>query len=176
MQNSSKSSKRKISSQNNAALGGEARTRNFADQPELLKMWSSWGGKATLDKYGPGHFAAIRKLRESYPRKQVFPGLSEIRRSIAGKVNGRKGGIVRANLYGEDFRREWGRLGGIATRNRYGSEFFRAIRERRVTYKKSGYINRRTKIRLHKEALENLKTVRGPLREMWKVIERQWRG
>jgi hypothetical protein len=49
----------------NASLGGEERARRFADQPELMKEWSSWGGKAVLEKYGREHFAEIRKLRQN---------------------------------------------------------------------------------------------------------------
>lgn len=167
-------SKRTIACQNNGSLGGEARTRNFADQPELLKQWSSWGGKATLEKYGPEHFAAIRGLRQSYPKKcEDPPEAAAFRRSIAAEVNGRKGGLVRAELYGEDHRREWGRLGGIATRNRYGREFFRRIRQGRFTYKEPGYITKKTKIRLRKEALENLKNEENwGIRALWRATAR----
>jgi hypothetical protein len=174
--NSSKLSKRAISSQNNASLGGEARALNFADQRELLKEWSSWGGKATLEKYGPEHFAAIRKLRQDYPSKcEDFPEADRIRRSIAAKVNGRKGGLVRAELYGESHRREWGRLGGLATKSLYGSDFFRLIRKRRFTYRK-GYMTKRTKIRLRAEALKNAKAEENwAIRELWRAVAREWK-
>ncbi len=174
----SKPSKRVIACQNNGSLGGEARARNFADQPELIKEWSSWGGKATLEKYGREHFREIRELRQHYPRQCSQKELSEaarIRRSFAAQVNGRKGGLVRAELYGGEHRREWGRLGGTATRNRYGSEFYRAIRRRRVTYREPGYITRRTKVRLRNEALNNLKTEENwGIRELWRAMARGW--
>jgi hypothetical protein len=98
-----------------------------------------------LEKYGREHFVEIRKLRQDYPSKCNFPEADRIRRSIAAKVNGRKGGLVRAELYGDGHRREWGRLGGLATKRVYGSDFFRLIRQRRTTYHK-GYMTKRTKI------------------------------
>ena len=175
--NSSKLSKRAISCQNNASLGGEERARRFADQPELLKEWSSWGGKATLEKYGRAHFAAIRKLRQDYPSHCPDPPEAKrFRRSIAAQGNGRKGGLVRAELYGDDHRREWGRLGGLATKNLYGSDFFRLIRKRRFTYRK-GYITKKTKLRLRAEALQNAKAEENwAIRELWRAVARGWKS
>src|ERR1019366_4028705 len=73
------------------------------------------------------------------------PEAKRFRRSIAAQGNGRKGGLVRAELYGESHRREWGRLGGLATKSLYGSDFFRTIRQRRFTYRK-GYMTKKTKL------------------------------
>ena len=161
----------------NASLGGEERARRFADQPELMKEWSSWGGKAVLEKYGREHFAEIRKLRQDYPRHCPDPPEAKrFRRSIAAQGNGRKGGLVRAELYGADHRREWGRLGGLATKNLYGSDFFRTIRQRRTTYYK-GYMTKKTKIRLRTEALKNAKAEENwAIAELWRAVARQWKS
>jgi hypothetical protein len=168
--------KRAISACQNASLGGEARARRFADQPELLKEWSSWGGKAVLEKYGREHFVEIRKLRQDYPSKCNFSEADRIRRSIVAKVNGRKGGLVRAELYGESHRREWGRSGGLATKSLYGSDFFRLIRKRRFTYRK-GYITRKTKLRLRAEALQNAKAeANWAIAELWRAVAREWKS
>ena len=176
-QSSSGPTKRTISARQNASLGGEERARRFADQPELLKEWSSWGGKATLEKYGPEHFAEIRKLRRNYPYHCPDPPEAKrFRRSLAAQENGRKGGIVRAQLYGADHRREWGRLGGLATKDLYGSDFFRLIRKRRTTYYK-GYMKKKTKLRLRKEALQNAKAEENwAIRELWKAVAREWKS
>jgi hypothetical protein len=175
-QTSSTPTKRSISARDNASLGGEERARRFADQPELLKEWSSWGGKAVLEKYGREYFVKIRKLRQDYPSKcEDFPEADRIRRSIAAKVNGRKGGLVRAELYGDEHRREWGRLGGLATKSLYGSDFFRLIRKRRFTYRK-GYITKKTKLRLRAEALKNAKAEENwAIRELWRAVAREWK-
>ena len=169
--------KRAISARQNASLGGEERARRFADQPELIKEWSSWGGKATLEKYGREHFAAIRKFRRDYPSHCPDPPEAKrFRRSIAAQGNGRKGGLVRAELYGESHRREWGRLGGLATKSLYGSDFFRSIRKRRFTYRK-GYMTKRTKIRLRAEALKNAKAEENwAIAELWKALAGVWKG
>jgi hypothetical protein len=168
-------SKRAISARQNASLGGQERARRFADQPELLEEWSSWGGKTVFEKYGPEHFAAIRRLRQSYPSKCDFPGAAHIRRSLAAKVNGQKGGLVRAELYGDEHRREWGRSGGLATKSLYGSDFFRMIRQRRGIYHKS-YMAKKTKIRLRDEALQNAKTEENwAIAELWRAVAREWK-
>jgi hypothetical protein len=105
-----------------------------------------------LEKYGSEHFIEIRKRRQDYPSECTELPVKQFRRSINAQVNGRKGGLVRAELYAAEHRREWGRFGGQATRNRYGSEFFREIRKNRKFYKK-GYITQKTKARLREEAL-----------------------
>jgi hypothetical protein len=132
-----------------------------------IKEWSSWGGRAVLEKYGREHFVEIRKLRQDYPSKCDFPEAGRIR-STAAKVNGRKGGLVRAELYGESHRREWGRLGGFASKSR--SDCFRLIRKRRFTYRK-GYVTNKTKLRVRNEALQNLKTEENwAIKELWRTV------
>lgn len=174
-QGSSTPTKRTIAARQNGSLGGEERARRFADQPEVLAEWSSWGGKAILKKYGPEHFVKIRQLRQDYPSRTniTFPA-PPLRRSIVAAINGRKGGRARAQWYGAEHRREWGRLGGLATKNRHGSEFFREIRKKRTTYYK-GYMTTKTKTRLHKEALEHAKAEKNwAITELWKAIAREW--
>ena len=84
--------------------------------------------------------------------------------------------LVRAELYGESHRREWGRLGGLATKSLYGSDSFRLIRKRRFTYRK-GYMTKRTKIRLRAEALQNAENEENwAIAELWRAVAREWKS
>jgi hypothetical protein len=130
-----------------------------------------------LEKYGREHFVEIRKLRQNYlSHCPDPPEAKRFRRSIAAAVNGRKGGLVRAELYGESPRREWGRLGGLAAKSLYGSDFFRLIRKRRLTYRK-GHITKQTEIRLRAEAMQNAKAEENwAIRELWRAVAREWKS
>jgi hypothetical protein len=63
---SSASTKRLISSRENARYGGLERFSRYDDV--ILSKWSSRGGKAVLEKYGREYFVALRKRRKTYPK------------------------------------------------------------------------------------------------------------
>jgi hypothetical protein len=93
---------------------------------------------------------------------------------MAGRQNGHRGGMRRAEFYSPEHLREWGRLGGIATRTRHGNEFFREIRKKRTYYFK-GYMTRKTKQRLRAEALQHVKTEKNwAIAELWKAVAKTW--
>jgi hypothetical protein len=129
---------------------------------------------ASVEKKEHGDLQINMNYSKSYPSKCDFPGAAHIRRSIVAQANGQKGGLVRAELYGDEHRREWGRLGGLATKNLYGSDFFRMIRQRRTTYHK-GYMTKKTKVRLREEALQNARSAENwAIAELWKAVAREW--
>lgn len=163
-------SKRMISARENASYGGQARAQRFFNRPEMLKEWSSRGGKAVLEKYGREYFVELRRLRKHYPKyKNSEPATRPNWRREAAIENGRLGGIRRAELLSPECLKAMAREGGLATLERYGNEHFKEIRKKRRYYKK-GYITARTKARVHREALQNAKETPGPLRYLWLAV------
>jgi len=69
---SSASTKRLISSRENARYGGLERFSRYDDV--ILSEWSSRGGKAVLGKYGHEYFVALRKRRKTYPKYSKHSG------------------------------------------------------------------------------------------------------
>jgi hypothetical protein len=166
-----KPTKRLIASRENGSYGGEARADNH--DPVVLSEWSSWGGKAVLEKYGREYFVALRKRRKSYPKFSQSPADPNSRATSAWQ-NGQKGGERRAELYGPDWLREWGRLGGIETRTRYGNKFYREIRAKQKYYKK-GYQTRKTKKRWQTKCERFASKEHNPaIAELWKAAAKHF--
>jgi hypothetical protein len=158
-----------ISSADGSIYGGQERALRY--DRWVLAEWSSWGGKAVLDKYGREYFTALRKRRTHYPKyKQKYsesPVIRPNRRVLAARENGRKGGIVRAAHYSPARLQAMARAGGIATRNRYGSEFYRRIRKLRKQYWK-GYVTKKRKERLRQWAIREAEAEKNPgLAAIW---------
>ena len=131
-----------------------------------------------LEKYGLGYFGELRKRRTHYPKYKrdhdESPLIQPSHRSLAARVNGRKGGIRRAAYYGKACLQAMAREGGIATRNRYGSQFYREIRKLRTTYSK-GYITKKTKERLRQWAIREANAEKNPaLAAIWRVQATAW--
>ena len=127
-----------------------------------------------LEKYGREYFIEMRKRRTHYPKYSESPLIQPSHRSLAARVNGRKGGIRRANYYSPACLQAMAREGGIATRNRYGSEFYREIRKKRKYYLK-GYITKKTKERLRQWAIREAKAEKNPaLAAIWRVQATVW--
>ena len=135
---------RLIAARTNGSRGGQKRAARHDHW--VLAEWSSRGGKAVLEKYGREYFIEMRKRRTHYPKYSESPLIQPSHRSLAARVNGRKGGIRRAEYYSQACLQAMAREGGIATRNRYGSQFYREIRKKRKYYPK-GYITKKTKER-----------------------------
>jgi hypothetical protein len=143
-----KSSKRTIAARENGSFGGQGRASRY--EPVILSEWSSWGGKAVLEKYGPAYFKQLRRRRKRYPKQS--PSVTQTNpRVVAARANGQRGGLARAQLHDPEQLKQWARLGGIATRRRHGADFFRTIRKRRKRYRR-GYLTRKTKARLKAQA------------------------
>jgi len=137
-------STRRAIARRNGSYGGQARAaRHPAAQ---LSEWSSRGGKTVLKKYGTEYFKQIRRHRKSYPRPSITVGQTSPR-VIAGRANGRLGGLARARKHDSADLTLWARMGGTATRDRHGADFYSKIRKYRTHYGK-GYLTRKTKERL----------------------------
>ena len=166
------SAKRLTSSRENASYGGQERACRYHD--EILSEWSSRGGNAVLAKYGREYFTALRKRRKNYPKYSESPVIQTSPRVLAGRTNGRQGGIRRAELYSAESLQAMARQGGIATRTRHGNEFFRTIRKLRKYYVK-GYFTRKTKERLREEALNRAGTEKDwAIAALWGAVARNW--
>jgi hypothetical protein len=137
-----KSEKRLIASRQNGSYGGQERAVRY--DHVIRSEWASRGGKAVLAKYGREYFKELRKRRTHYFKYSESPLIPPDRRVVAGKRNGSRGGMARAEAYPFEHLRKWGRLGGIATRNRYGNEFYREIRKKRKHHLKH-YVTQKTK-------------------------------
>jgi hypothetical protein len=171
---------RTLASRLNASCGGEARAARY--EPLILSEWASKGGKAVLEKYGREHFIEMRKKRSIYEKHRAQRSkdlqaegteryncaLKKMRSTLA-RVNGHKGGVQRAKLFGPKCRQAMAREGGIATRNRYGKEFFREIRKKRTYYPK-GYMTKKTKQRMYEDCIKNANTTHWALKELWLAV------
>ena len=167
-----KSRRRLIAARQNGSYGGQERAARHDHW--VLAEWSSRGGKAVLEKYGREYFIELRKRRTHYPKYSESPLIQPTPRVLAARINGRKGGIRRANYYSKACLQAMARAGGIATRNRYGSEFYRQIRKLRKTYW-TGYTTKKTKERLRQWALREAKTEKNPaLAAIWRVQATAW--
>ena len=168
-----KSEKRLIAARQNGSYGGQERAARHDHW--VLAEWGSRGGKAVLEKYGREYFTGLRKLRTHYPKYKMDYSESPLnRRLMAARMNGRKGGIRRAEYYSPACLQAMARAGGIATRNRYGSEFYREIRKKRKYYQK-GYITKRTKERIRQWALREAKAERNwGIAALWQAVAKSW--
>ena len=167
---------RLIAARTNGSRGGQKRAARHDHW--VMAEWSSRGGKAVLEKFGPGYFIEIRKRRKHYPKYKKdddeSPLIQPSHRSLAARANGRQGGIGRAAHCSPARLQAMARAGGIATRDRYGSQFYREIRKKRKYYLK-GYITKKTKERLRQWALREAKAEKNPaLAALWRVQATVW--
>ena len=140
------------SARENGSLGGQARAERYDE--EILSEWASYGGQATLAKYGRMYFVQLRKRRTHYPQRSDGQPLPTIRPAVlSARANGRLGGLARAARYSREHVVEWGRRGGLAVRKLYGHDYFREIRKMRTHYRR-GYITQKTKQWVQKECDE----------------------
>jgi len=105
-----------------AQCGGFGRAVKYSHQQ--LSAWASRGGKALLQQRGREYFRELKKKQKLHrPRLRQMSA-----RVVSAKMNGRRGGKRRAQLYSADQLRQWARLGGIAVKARFGSDHFRKLR------------------------------------------------
>jgi hypothetical protein len=115
---SSKLTNRSKAARTNGSYRGQERALRY--EQVILSEWGSRGGKAVLAKYGPEYFKELRRRRKHYPKYSESPVIRPNWRSMAGRQNGHRGGMRRAEFYSREHLREWAQLGGIATRTRHG--------------------------------------------------------
>jgi hypothetical protein len=154
-----KAANRSKAGRQNGSCGGQERPSRY--EHVILSEWGARGGRAVLAKYGPEYFKELRKHRKNYPRYSEPPVIRPNLRLLAGRRNGHRGGMRRAEFYSPEHLREWGRLGGITTRMRHGNEFFRKIRKLRKFYLK-GYVTRKTKQKMHQMMVDMYRAESNP--------------
>ena len=162
-----------MAARKNGSYGGQERASRY--EQVILSEWGFRGGKAVLAKYGPDYFKELRKRRKHYPKYSESPVVQPNLRVLAGRQNGHRGGMRRAEFYSPEHLREWARMGGIATRTRHGNEFFREIRKLRKYYLK-GYLTQKTKDRLREQAIHRAKTEPNwAIAALWRGVAETWK-